>query len=388
MNVLQYTHAGRSGAAHYVAGLCHGLADEHTAVTLLCPRDFEYSADLARAGVRVFHGPPSLVEAHGRAAKLWYALAQGVVGGWMAYRHTRRGDVVHANFIGLPVLGALLLGYLRLSRRIVVLTVHDVTPHRLLLGPRWERQELALLRLQYRVPSHLVVHYAAAAAKLGREFGVPARRITVIPHGADVPVDVAAPAPPNGRTTVRLALLGSIRANKGVHLAIAAIQALRRRDLPVELTIAGYTAAAEAGYWRTCRAAIDTAPDGLHVVSGYLSDAEMRSLLLRADAVLLPYRSFSAQSGVAIDALVSGRAIIATGAGGLDDLLKSCNCGIRIGEPSEAAVAAAVEQAITLGPSVLAQMGAAGAAYAREQLAWRVVARRHMTLYQQLAPSR
>lgn len=384
MNVLHYTHAAGSGAGRYVAGLCRALADERGTVTLLCPSDFEYGGDLADAAVRLVHGPPSLARAHSRPAKLWYALVQGAAGGWIAWRHTGRAGVVHINFIGLPLFGALVVAYLRLSGRIVVLTVHDVTPHRFLLGPRMERVERVILGVLYRTSTHLVVHYAAAAVQLSREFGVPRQRITVIPHGAEGPVDIPASVRPTEETTVRLALLGSIRQNKGVDLAIAAVQALRRRGLPVELTIAGHAAASEARYWQSCRAAIGARPDGFHIISRYVTDTEMRTLLQNADAILLPYRAFAAQSGVAIDALAAGRAIIATGAGGIDDLFGSSDCGIRISEASEAAVSNAVEQAIKLGRAGLARMGDAGATYVQQHLSWAAVAHRHMALYGRL----
>jgi len=388
VKVLQYTHAGGSGAGRYVAGLCRALAAERTAVTLLCPRDFEYGGGLTSAGVRLVSGPLSLAGAQGRLAKLWYALAQGAAGGWMARRRTVRTGVIHMNFIGIPLIGAAVVTYLRLFGRVVVLTVHDVTPHRFLLGRRMERVERLMLRYLYRVSTHLVVHYAGAAAQLRVEFAVPPQQITVIPHGTDVLVDGVAPERPTGDTTVRLALLGSIRENKGVDLAIAAVQALRRRGQLVELTIAGHAAASEAAYWRSCLAALGAAPGGIQIISRYIPDTEMRALLLDADAILLPYRAFAAQSGVAVDALAAGRAIIATGAGGIDDLFESSACGIRISEPTETAVSKAITRAIRVGRPELARMGAAGAAYARQQMSWAAVAHRHIELYRQLTSDR
>ena len=385
--ILQYTHAVGSGAGRYVAGLSRALARERATVTLLCPRDFEYGGNLPDAGVLLVHGPPSLASARSRPGKLWYAVAQCAAGGLIARRRTERAGVVHINFIGLPLLGAVVIAYLRLSGRIVVLTVHDVTPHRLLMGRRMESVERAILGLLYRTPAHLVVHYAGAAAELRDHFAVSRKRITVIPHGADVLDDVAPPKRPVAEPTMRLALLGSIRENKGVDLAIVAVQALRRGGLAVELTIAGHAAASEAAYWRSCQAAIRASPGGFHTVSRYLTDTEMRALLLDADAILLPYRAFAAQSGVAIDALAAGRAIIATGAGGIDELFRSADCGVRISEPTEAAVARAVEQAIRLGRPHMARMGAAGATYVRQQLSWEAVANAHLELYAKLTSS-
>jgi glycosyltransferase involved in cell wall biosynthesis len=186
---------------------------------------------------------------------------------------------------------------------------------------------------------------------------------------------------------LRLALLGAIRPNKGVHLAIDAVQALRAQGLPIELTIAGQPGVSDVGYWRACQSMIERAPIGFHVTSDFVPDVDLRARLLESDAVLLPYDSFEAQSGVAIDAISSGRAIIATCAGGLEELVQRSGAAIRIESASAEAVRAAIKDALAVGQSGLAALGAAGAAYAREYLDWQRVADRHVQLYRKLARS-
>ena len=383
MSALHYTHAGGSGAARYVANLSRALVAEGIEVDLLCPRDFAYAAELSAQGVRILRAPPSLAEAQGRAAKLAAAVRQSVIGAWLAGRRPNPSHLVHMNFVGIPILAVPLVAWLRLRGRRVILTVHDVWPHRPLLDSRLSRFERLPLGLLYRMAEHIVVHYPSAVQELSRAFGVPASRVTVIPHGADVALDGSPTRRPDD-PVVRLAVLGSIRRNKGVHLAIGAVQDLRRRGLPVELVIAGRPGVAEAGYWRMCRSLIERAPGGIDVTSAFVSDDEMRSILLGSDAVLLPYVAFEAQSGVAIEAISSGRAILATGAGGLDELLERSGAGIRIETASPEGVRAAIEQALDLGRPGLAALGGAGVAYAREQLDWRRVAARHIALYRQL----
>ena len=385
MNALQYTHAGGSGAARYVANLSRALATQGVEVDLLCPQDFAYANELSAQGVRIIHAPRSLAGARGRTAKLGRAVVQSGVGAWLAGRCPNRSRLVHMNFIGIPLLGLPVVAYLRLRGRRVILTVHDVLPHRPLLGTRLWRLERLPLGLLYRTADHLIVHYPSAARELRREFGVPAARVTVIPHGADVSAEgpsVRAAAD----STVRLAVLGSLRPNKGVHLAIGAVQELRRKGLSVELTISGQPGGPDGSYWRMCQTMIDRAPDGFFVTPTFVSDADMRTRLLESDAVILPYSSFEAQSGVAIDAISSGRAIIATGVGGLDELLERAGAGIRIENASREAVRAAIEEALKLGRTGLAALGAAGTEYAREELDWQKVADRHVALYRQLIP--
>ena len=137
-----------------------------------------------------------------------------------------------------------------------------------------------------------------------------------------------------------------------------------------------------------CQSLIQTAPSGIWSDATFLSDAEMRARMASCDAVVLPYDAFSAQSGVAIDAIASGRAIIATAAGGLGDLVEQSGGAIRIESASREAVEAAIETAIQLGRSGLAEMGAAGASYARTHLSWTSVAEQHRTLYRTLTEAK
>ena len=387
MNVTQYTHAGGSGAARYVANLSRALSMDGVAVTLLCPGDFQYVSDVEGAGVRVVHGPKSLAGARGRPTKLTRALHQSAAGGWLAVGLSSQCRLVHMNFVGIPTLILPVIWYLRVRGRVVVLTVHDVVPHRPILGSFLAPLERWSLRMLYRAVSNLVVLYSGALSELATDFGVQEARITVIPHGAE-PVVLDRDREAESRQAIRLAVLGSLRRNKGIHLTIEAVQNLRRRGREVELIIAGQPGSADAAYWQMCQSVIQAAPAGIWSVATFLSDAEMRTRLASCDAVVLPYDAFSAQSGVAIDAIASGRAIIATTAGGLGDLVEQSGGAIRIESASREAVEAAIETAIQLGRSGLAELGAAGASYARRQLSWTTVAEHHKTLYRKLTEAK
>jgi len=53
--------------------------------------------------------------------------------------------------------------------------------------------------------------------------------------------------------TLELLMFGALRENKGVHLAIAAVQSLYQQGVPVRLTIAGRVMNRdEAEYWERC----------------------------------------------------------------------------------------------------------------------------------------
>ena len=86
------------------------------------------------------------------------------------------------NFVGIPALILPVVWYLRARGRIVVLTVHDVVPHRPILGAFLAPLERWSLRLLYRAVSNLVVLYSGAISELVTDFGVQEARITVIPQ--------------------------------------------------------------------------------------------------------------------------------------------------------------------------------------------------------------
>ena len=379
--ILQYTHASGSGAARYVAALSSALARRGLQVRLICPSDFAYRSMVMNAGVTSVPSAHSLAGARGRVAKARRSLRQTMSGAF-AVMHSRE-RLVHVNFPGIAILAVALVATFRLLGKTVVLTVHDVVPHRPVFGPGGQWLERRMLRQLYALPAHLVVHDLSAEAQLTGEFNIPRDRISRIPHGVDVVV--AAPAPgDNGLAALRLALVGSLRENKGVDLAIAAVQRLRAEGMPVELTIAGAANPSESPYWIDCQQAIARKPDGISVMNRFLSDEDVGRIMSESDAILLPYRSFASQSGIAVQSLASGRPILATAQGGLAELLAESGAGIAIEDGTVEAVMAAIRQAHSIGTDGLANMGRAGLSYAQQHLAWDRVAAMHEDLYQRL----
>jgi glycosyltransferase involved in cell wall biosynthesis len=386
VNVVHYTHAAGSGAGRYVANLTTSLVASGVGVELICPSDFADVDRVRASGVGVRLSARSLVGASGRSAKLARAIGQSLAGARLAIRPRPPRTIVHLDFVGIPLLAIPVAAAWRLRGATVVLTVHDVEPHRSLLGGRFAGIERLAQRVLYRLASHLIVHFETGRTQLRRVYGISGNSITVIPHGAEIANKAARRARrPQAGELVRVAVLGGIRRNKGTHLAIEAVQQLRRSGLPVELTIAGQPPVSEAAYWRQCLDLIEADPAAFRVIARFLSDEEMQAELERTDAVLLPYDGFSAQSGVAIDALSHGRAVIATAQGGLGDLLATSGAGIRIRDASVPAVADAVAEAVAIGASGLAILGAAGAAHARTSLSWSTIGASHRRLYEALA---
>jgi glycogen(starch) synthase len=236
------------------------------------------------------------------------------------------------------------------------------------------------------------VHNQTGLRILVDQFHMDAREVAVIPHG---PLNLPSPATVpdsegEGVEPLRLLVFGSLRENKGLHLAIGAIQHLRRLtlDRPVCLTIAGRTPnLREAAYWESCKRQIGTQVDGIEVIERLIEDAEVGALFARHDAVLLPYVQFFSDSGVAMLSLSQQRPILATGAGGLGELLQATDCGILIEATTVEAVLAAIETARLAPAAWLKKKGLNGYRYAFNGRSWSAIARQTEQLYDGLVAS-
>ncbi len=273
----------------------------------------------------------------------------------------------------------------------MVLTVHDPVPHRwiLLRALRW--LEVLFLSIGYSQCHKLIVHNSVGKQILVDQFQVNPENVAVIPHG---PLNLRCPSEepivgPASDQPLRLLVFGSLRENKGIDLAISAVQQLRHSNArrPVVLTIAGQTPnMREKPYWDHCQKLIQNAPDGIEVINRVIGDEEISSLFARHDAVLLPYTRFFSDSGVAMLALSQRRPILATDAGGLGELLRTSDCGILIEAADVVSVVAAIEKARATPNHLLHDKGLSGQAYALQGRSWKSIAERTQRVYQELTP--
>lgn len=127
------------------------------------------------------------------------------------------------------------------------------------------------------------------------------------------------------RRQLELLFFGFIRPYKGVDLLLEAMQILKEKD--VILTI--------AGEWWVNRGKSKKfiqqkgLEKKIEVVNKYLSEQEVAAYFLRADVIVLPYRSASG-TGVIPLAYHYGRPVIATRVGGLSELVEDRISGFLI----------------------------------------------------------
>jgi glycosyltransferase involved in cell wall biosynthesis len=233
----------------------------------------------------------------------------------------------------------------------------------------------------------LIVHNKAGREILIRQFGQAPEKIEVIPHG---PMNIGdrLPSKAPDAAELRLLLFGSIRENKGIHLAI---EAVRRINAPsgrrVSLTIAGQPEnSADRLYWQTCLESIAQAPEMFEVMHRYIGESEVPELVERHHGLVLPYTGFVSESGVAALALTHARPILGTRAGGLGELMENSGAGVVIPAATIEGIVAAIENALQAGKDELAAMGVRGAEFINRERGWGAIAGKTAAIYERLSP--
>lgn len=261
--------------------------------------------------------------------------------GWLlAGGRCRDADVVVLAWWTTVHAAALATMVRRLRQPRVVALVHNPLPHRRHPGDR------AATRAVLGRADGFVVHTPAVADELGKVVAIGGRPVEVVAHPPNLPL-TATPQPPG--PPWRLVMFGHVRPYKGLDLALAAMAELRRRDVPVTLTVAGRFWE-PVGPWR--QRVADAGLDGVVTLrDGYVPDDQVGGMLGDHHVVLATYRD-ATQSGVVPLAGAAGRACVVTPVGGLAEQVGAPDApgagavGVVAASTEARDVADAVEQAI------------------------------------------
>ncbi|WP_158266841.1 glycosyltransferase [Alsobacter soli] len=318
----------RSGTGWYAQSLANAIAQIGHDITFISPRALPEEREPAGPHlIRVFV-PRELVSEGSRfrkgLASLWRIFVGSVA---VARRWPRTTSYIFTIPEPLPFTLPLFL-YIRAMRGRLIFVVHDVEPHAWRFRGGLRRLEAGAHALSYRLATHLVVLTSAAKARAVAQHNIDPAKITVIPHGA-FPLAVQTPMP-GSRV---LLSFGTVRRNKNILETIRGVHLARRRGTDVRLLVAGEPHPHEPDYWQICKEAAALDQDAILFADGFIPDAEVPQLLARVDALVLAYADFSSQSGVAVLAGVNNRPVIATTAGGLQDLFDQGLAGELVATP-------------------------------------------------------
>jgi polysaccharide biosynthesis protein PslF len=256
-----------------------------------------------------------------------------------------------------------------------------VVAHTVLKNPT--QHQRSVLEAVAALADHVVVMSEAASQRMCLGFDVDPRKVTTIAHGAKVPRQLVPPARSDRPTLLTWGLLGP---GKGIERVIDAMGSLHQLPARPRYLIAGRThpkvLAADGEAYRDARAEqarLAGVADSVAFDPSYRDVSSLTTLVQSSAVVVLPYDSTDqVTSGVLVDAIASGRPVVATAFPHAVELLAS-GAGIVVGHDDPDALALALRRLLTE-PNLAATM-AAEAARLAPRMAWPVVA----TAYQDLA---
>ena len=207
--------------------------------------------------------------------------------------------------------GSEVLGLMRLLDVPTIVVAHTV-----LSSPTWLQRRL--VRRLGEGTGMVIAQSAVARSLLIDRYGLSRERVAVVPHGA--PPNVSLLPERDGCRRPMILTWGLLSRWKGIEYGIEALARLRDLDPPPRYVVLGElhpkVVALEGNAYIDLLAARARDLDVAHLVEFSSSYADERTVLARireADVILLPYLSREqVVSGVLVEAIASGRPVVAT----------------------------------------------------------------------------
>ncbi len=215
----------------------------------------------------------------------------------------------------------------------------------------------------------------------------PGTAVEIIPYGSPIPPAPAPPAePPDPARTRRVLFVGRLVERKGVEYLLRALlePPLQDAPWPVELEIVG-TGPSEAGLRELVRS---LGLEGRARLTGRVPTVELQAAYDRCDVFVLPaiIDSKGDTEGlgvVLLEALNYYKPVVASGLGGIVDVVKDGQTGLLVPEKDPSALAAALRRVLE-DEALARRLGAQGHRFARDYFDSGRIAARWKELYQEL----
>lgn len=376
MRVAVITKSWRSGSGWFASELARAIAAQNSGTLLICPA-FEPASLEATDGSLERLMPPRELDEGGKIRRKLVSLSRTLMNCFYVLKSAFRYDAFIFTIpeplpFVLPV-----FAILRLLGKPVLFVVHDPTPHAWSYPASLRWLEEGLLKLSYRLPTALVPLTKVARKALIERYAIAPEKITVIPHGLYLMGGETHDITGNHN----LLVFGMLRRNKNIRSVIEAVLRLRQQGQTLTLTIAGEPHREDLAYWEDCKKLIESDPAGFNIIPRFITDEEVKDLLAKADALLLPYENFDSQSGVGVLAAINLRPIIATRVGGLTELFELGAAGVPIdGKATPEAVAGAISTFLAKDAATWNSECLAARDTLTEALSWETIARSYLAL--------
>lgn len=278
-----------------------------------------------------------------------------------------------------------LLATAKLFRRKIVLTVHDVESF---AGHVTGKKMLSTWT--YGLADRIIVHNIVSFRELW-DLGIPARKISVIPHGHFLQCVQDVPSQKSARRALGIApsakvilFFGQIKDTKGLDLLIEALPEVARDVPEVLLLIAGRP-------WKTDSFRYDALIDKLQLRAhcllhiGFVPNDKVADYYAAADLVALPYSRIY-QSGVLLMAMSYARPVVVSDLPGMTEVVSHGVNGYVFKRDTRGELAKVLIQALQDRPG-RRQLAQSALDYIQTHHDWDQIGRSTAALYQDLLSS-
>jgi glycosyltransferase involved in cell wall biosynthesis len=213
----------------------------------------------------------------------------------------------------------------------VVVTIHEVFPHKPFLGGKMDR---LLIKKMCDGADVLTVHTDSLKNMLTEFYAIDSEKILVVPHGyfeypeASVEKELLKEKYHIPLDKRILLFFGTIRGNKGLDVLLGTVNNLYDHFF---LVVAGTSALASEPSNKIYEKIIRkyNLNSKLLWIDRVILDREIPDLFKAADAVILPYKNtFHAQSGILNLAIGYEKPLVVTNVGGVGEIVRKYNLGI------------------------------------------------------------
>ncbi len=232
----------------------------------------------------------------------------------------------------------------------------------------------------------VVVHSEHGALRLRGDFGVPAEKLELIPHGAFdylTAQEGEVPLPDELREVEGPVILafGLIRPYKGTDVLLDAFGRIAGEVPGAELWVVGMPRMP----MEPLRELAGRVPGRVRFVDRFVTDPEIPAFMRRADLVALPYRNIE-QSGVLYTALAFGRPLVLSDVGGFGEVAEFG--AARLAPPGDADALATVLRELLGDPAARERMAERALEAAHGRYSWDEIGRSTAALYDRLLSAR
>jgi glycosyltransferase involved in cell wall biosynthesis len=244
-----------------------------------------------------------------------------------------------------------------------------------------------------RAADRVIATDRALEPAVRQHLGVPAERVRTIPNGIDLEsIDAMMSAEAGRRLRMASGLatgetvllsVGRLEANKGFHVLIDALAALRAHAALPGGERWKWVLVGDGPYRHTLEKAI--ARTGLRdrtILAGRVDDRTLHGWYEAADLFVHP-TLYEGSSLVTLEVMAHRRAVVATAAGGLPDKVKPGVNGWLVEPGKPDALAAALSGALAV-PGRLRTMGAESRRIVEAEFTWPIIVGRHLEMYREL----